>query len=198
MGEWQWSSAAAEERVPAKFEEDGNSLDSERKNDRAGEKAAEGKLRRRSVSSALLSNLDAKKSGKGGRSGGVLHLYSKGVATPSLSLLSPLSLCMYINGPSRSRCRPIKYIHFAGFYSAAHLLSVYEWRPLNSIQFTFKAGFIGTTEAEQAYCGPPLPHRHVPHTLLRGKKPLFVNTNKLFRRSVSHVAGLGDRCVSNV
>lgn len=59
--------------------------------------------------------------------------------------LSPLS-AVYIKSPSRSRCQPIKYIHFPGSYSAAHLLNIYEWRPLNSFQFTFKAGFIGTTD----------------------------------------------------
>lgn len=113
-----------------------------------------------------------------------LHLYSKTAPTPLPPpdpLLSPLS-AVYIKGPSRSRCQPIKYIHFPGFYSAAHLLNIYEWRPLNSFQFTFKAGFIGATDVQQliVQCWP------TPLHLL--PKRDFVNTTKLFRQSMSHVA----------
>lgn len=113
------------------------------------------------------------------KKGVALHLYSKGVATPSLPpcALSLLS-AVYINSPSRSRCQPIKYIHFPGFYSAAHLLSAYEWRPLNSFQFIFKAGFIGTTVAQWANCASidrVLLHLHVYQLLLHGKKALFVS-----------------------
>lgn len=96
--------------------------------------------------------------------------------------LSPLS-AVYIKSTSRSRCQPIKYIHFPGFYSAAHLLNIYEWRPLNSLQFTFKAGFIGTTDVQQLivqWAPTPL---HLLH------KRDFVNATKLFRQSTSHAAG---------
>lgn len=85
------------------------------------------------------------------KKGGVAFVFKES-AHSTLPLLSPLSLSLsavYIKSPSRSRCQPIKYIHFPGFYSAAHLLNIYEWRPLNSFQFTFKAGFIGTTDVQQ-------------------------------------------------
>ena len=62
------------------------------------------------------------------------------------SSLPLLSLLCTLKSLSRSRCQPIKYIHFPGFYSAAHLLNIFEWHPLNSFQFAFKAGFIGTTD----------------------------------------------------
>lgn len=88
----------------------------------------------------LLFNLYAKK-------GSCICIQSERPLHPPFAL-SPRST-VYIKSPSRSRCQPIKYIHFPVFSSAAHLLNMYEWRPLNSIQFTFKACFIGTTDVLQ-------------------------------------------------
>lgn len=79
------------------------------------------------------------------KKGGVAFVFKARAHSTLPFALSALS-AVYIKSPSRSRCQPIKYIHFPGFYSAAHLLNIYEWRLLNSFQFTFKAGFIGTTD----------------------------------------------------
>lgn len=181
-----------------------NRLDSERNNYRMEEKTAKGKEPMKSAPVLLWSSFQTFMLKK---KGAVLHLYSKRVTTSFLPLWAlSLPSAVYINSPSRSRCRPIKYIHFTGFYSTAHLLSVYEWRPLNFFQLIFKAGFIGTTDAQSANCagvGQALLHFHLHRFLLLGKKgpkkacSLF-GANKLLRQSVSHVASLGCRCMSNI
>lgn len=108
----------------------------------------------------------------------VVSLHSRPEPTAPFLCSPPLS-AVYIKGPSRRRCHSIKYIHFLGFYSAAHLLNIYEWCPLNSFQFTFKAGFIGTTEVQQLM----LQWQPTPLHLLH--KRHSVNSTKLSRRSTS-------------
>lgn len=110
--------------------------------ERRGERCGGGGDNSPCLCSLLPLNLyEKKKKKKGERRGFCICIQSESPLQPPFALSA-----VYIKSLSRSRCQPIKYIHFPGFYSAAHLLNIFEWHPLNSFQFAFKAGFIGTTD----------------------------------------------------
>lgn len=109
------------------------------------------------------------------KKGVVLHLYSKGVATPSLPLLSGLSPLCTLTAQVEAGVGQLNIYTFLAFIPLRTYLASMNGALLTPFNSHSKQVVLAQlTRANCASVGPALLHLHVHHVLLRGrKKALF-------------------------
>lgn len=161
-----------------------------------GEKTAEGEEPMKSAPLFVRSsspNLYAKK-------GVALHLYSKGVATPSLPVLSLFSPLCTLTAQVEAGVGQLKIYTFLAFIlQHTELTSINGalLTPFNScLKQVLLAQLTRKGQTAPASARPCCISTFTPFFFMEKKG--LTGANKLLRRMVSHVASLGYRCIRNI